>query len=107
MLNPAYQALLRIQSKISTTVSLEGVRDLFQEEAEDLTVRVDPEAIWTLDLDAIHQTVESMMAKGFKEILTKGEPKRDKPNLVRIKECDALGLFALQEALIIKMMKEL
>ena len=68
MLNPAYQALLRIQSKIPTTKRLEGTRELLQEESEDLTVRVDPEAIWTLDMDAIHQTVESMRLSHYSNL---------------------------------------
>ncbi|MFT5318405.1 MAG: hypothetical protein ACI8RA_001669 [Chlamydiales bacterium] len=100
MLNPAYQALLRIQSKISTTRTLEEIRSLMQEEASNPKVRVSPAAIWTLDLKALDQTVTSAKELGFRPILTKGEPQEDQPHLLKVEETNALGLFALQEAFI-------
>jgi hypothetical protein len=100
MLNPAYQALLRIQSKISTTRTLEEIKTLMQEEASSPKVRVLPATIWTLDLSALDQTVTSSLELGFRPILTKGEPLEDHPHLLKVEETHALGLFALQEAFI-------
>lgn len=100
MLNPAYQALLQIQSKISTTRTLEEIKVLMQEEASSPKVRVLPATIWTLDLKALDQTALSIKELGFRPILIKGEPLEDKPHLVRVEEKNALGLFALQEAFI-------
>ena len=77
MLNPAYQALLRIQSKISTTRTLEEIKALMQEEASNPKVRVLPATIWTLDLKTLDQTALSIKELGFCPILTKGEPQKD------------------------------
>ena len=100
MLNPAYQALLRIQSKISTTRTLSDLKALMQEEASNPKVRVLPATIWTLDLKALDQTTLSIKELGFCPILTKGEPQEDQPHLLRVEEKNALGLFALQEAFV-------
>ena len=100
MLNPAYQALLRIQSKISNTRTLEEIKNLMQEEASSPKVRVSAADIWTLDLSALEQTATSALELGFRPILTKGEPLEDHPHLLKVEETNALGLFALQEAFI-------
>jgi hypothetical protein len=100
MLNPAYQALLRIQSKISTTRTLEEIKGLMQEEASSPKVRVLPATIWTLDLKALNQTALSIKELGFCPILTKGEPIENQPHLLKVEEMNALGLFALQEAFV-------
>ena len=100
MLNPAYQALLRIQSKISTIRTLEEIKALMQEEASNPKVRVSPSAIWTLDLKALDQTVTTALELGFRPILTKGEPQKDQPHLIKVEEMNALGLFAMQEAFV-------
>ena len=100
MLNPAYQALLRIQSKISTTRTLDEIKVLMQEEASSPKVRVLPATIWTLDLSALDQTVTSSLELGFCPILTKGEPIEDQPHLLKVEEKHSLGLFALQEAFV-------
>ena len=100
MLNPAYQALLRIQSKISTTRMLEEIKVLMQEEASSPKVQVSPRAIWTLDLKALDQTATTAIELGFRPILTKGEPQEDQPHLLKVEEMNALGLFALQEAFV-------
>ena len=100
MLNPAYQALLRIQSKISNTRTLEEIKVLMQEEASSPKVRVLPATIWTLDLKALDQTALSIKELGFCPILTKGEPQKDQPHLLKVEERNALGLFALQEAFV-------
>ena len=72
MLNQAYQALLRIQSKISTIRALEEIKILMQEEASRPKVRVSPSAVWTLDLRALDQTAVSILEIGFLPILTQG-----------------------------------
>jgi hypothetical protein len=100
MLNPAYQALLRIQSKISTTRTLDEIKVLMQEEASNPKVQLSPRAIWTLDLKALDQTALSIKELGFCPILTKGEPIEDQPHLLKVEETHALGLFALQEAFV-------
>ena len=100
MLNPAYQALLRIQSKISTTRTLEEIKALMQEEASSPKVRVLPATIWTLDLKALDQTATTAIELGFRPILTKGEPQEDQPHLLKVEETNALGLFVLQEAFV-------
>ena len=100
MLNPAYQALLRIQSKISTIRTLEEIKILMQEEASTPKVQVSPATIWTLDLKALDQTALSIKELGFRPILTKGEPQESKPHLLKVEETHALGLFALQEAFV-------
>lgn len=100
MLNPAYQALLRIQSKISTTRTLEEIKILMQEEASSPKVQVSPATIWTLDLKALDQTATTAIELGFSPILTKGEPLEDQPHLLKVEETNALGLFALQEAFV-------
>ena len=100
MLNLAYQALLRIQSKISTIRTLEEIKALMQEEASSPKVRVSPEAIWTLDLKALDQTALTIKELGYRPILTKGEPLEDQPHLLKVEETNALGLFALQEAFV-------
>lgn len=100
MLNPAYQALLRIQSKISTTRTLEEIKALMQEEASTPKVRVLPAMIWTLDLKALDQTALSIKELGFHPILTKGGPIENQPHLLKVEEANALGLFALQEAFV-------
>ena len=100
MLNPAYQALLRIQSKISNTRSLEELKALMQEEASSPKVRVFPATIWTLDLKALDQTATTALELGFRPILTKGGPQGKEPHLLKVEETNALGLFALQEAFV-------
>ena len=100
MLNPAYQSLLRIQSKISTTRTLEDIKVLMQEEASSPKVQVSPATIWTLDLKTLDQTALIIKELGFCPILTKGEPLEDGPHLLKVEETNALGLFALQEAFI-------
>ena len=101
MLNPAYQALLRIQSKISTIRTLEEIKILMQEEASTPKVKVSPSAIWTLDLRALNQTATSILDLGFRPILTQGyDCTEDSPHLLKVEEINALGLFALQEAFI-------
>ena len=100
MLNPAYQALLRIQSKISTTRTLSELKALMQEEASSPKVQVSPATIWTLDLKALDQTTLSIKELGFRPILTKGEPIEEQPHLLKVEETHALGLFALQEAFV-------
>ena len=100
MLNPAYQALLRIQSKISTIRTLEEIKALMQEEASSPKVQLSPRAIWTLDLKALDQKALSIKELGFRPILTKGEPIENQPHLLKVEETNALGLFALQEAFI-------
>ena len=100
MLNPAYQALLRIQSKISTTRTLDEIKVLLQEEASSPKVQVSHATIWTLDLKALDQTALSIKEIGFRSILTKGEPLENKPHLLKVEETNALGLFALQEAFV-------
>ena len=100
MLNPAYQALLRIQSKISTIRTLDEIKVLMQEEALGPKVRVFPATIWTLDLKALDQTATSALELGFRPILTKGEPQENQPHLLKVEETNALGLFALQEAFV-------
>jgi hypothetical protein len=100
MLNPAYQALLRIQSKISTTRTLEEIKVLMQEEASSPKVQLSPRAVWTLDLKALDQTATTALELGFCPILTKGEPQEDQPHLLKVEEMNALGLFALQEAFV-------
>lgn len=100
MLNPAYQALLRIQSKISTTRTLEEIKVLMQEEASNPKVRVSTATIWTLDLKALDQTITTARELGFRPILTKGEPQEPQSHLLKVEETNALGLFALQEAFV-------
>ena len=101
MLNPAYQALLRIQSKISTIRTLEEIKSLMQEEVSRPKVRVSPSAIWTLDLRALDQTAVSILELGFHPILTQEyDSEEDQPHLLKVEEVNALGLFALQEAFI-------
>ena len=100
MLNPAYQALLRIQSKISTTRTLDDLKTFIQEEASSPKVRVLAATIWTLDLKALDQTALSIKELGFRPILTKGEPQEGQPHLLKVEETNALGLFALQEAFV-------
>ena len=100
MLNPAYQALLRIQSKISTTRTLEEIKALMQEEASSPKVQVSPATIWTLDLKALEQTALSIKELGFCPILNKGEPQEEQPHLLKVEETNALGLFALQEGFV-------
>jgi len=101
MLNPAYQALLRIQSKISTIIMLEEIKILMQEEASRPKVSVSPSVIWTLDLRALDQTAVSILEIGFHPILTQGyDEEEDLPHLLKVEETNALGLFALQEAFI-------
>ena len=88
MLNPAYQALLRIQSKISTIRTLEEIK-------------VSPSAIWTLDLRALNQTAKSILELGFRPILTQGyDSTEEQPHLLKVEDVNSLGLFALQEAFI-------
>jgi len=70
MLNPAYQALLRIQSKISAIRTLEEIKVLMQEEASNPKVRVLPATIWTLELKTLDQTALSIKELGFCPILT-------------------------------------
>lgn len=100
MLNPAYQALLRIQSKISTIRTLEEIKVLMQEEASSPKVQVSTSTVWTLDLEALEQTATTALELGFRPILTKGEPQEDQPHLLKVEETHALGLFALQEAFV-------
>ena len=101
MLNPAYQALLRIQSKISTIRTLEEIKVLMQEEASRPKVQVSSTATWTLDLRALNQTAVSILELGFRSILTQGyDSKEDQPHLLKVEEVNGLGLFALQEAFI-------
>jgi len=100
MLNPAYQALLRIQSKISAIRTLEEIKVLMQEEASRPKVQLSPRAVWTLDLKALDQTATTAIELGFLPILTKGEPQEDQPHLLKVEETHALGLFALQEAFV-------
>jgi len=100
MLNPAYQALLRIQSKISKTRTLDEIKSLMQEEASSPKVRVSPAAIWTLDLKALDQTPTTAIELGFRQILTKGEPQEEQHHLLKVEETHALGLFAMQEAFV-------
>ena len=100
MLNPAYQALLRIQSKISTTRTLSELKALMQEEASSPKVRVLPTTIWTLDLEALEQTATTAIELGFRPILTEGEPQETQPHLLKVEEMNALGLFAMQEAFV-------
>ena len=100
MLNPAYQALLRIQSKISIIRTLEEIKALMQEEASRPTVQLSPKEIWTLDLKALEQTAITAIELGFRPILTKGEPQEAQPHLLKVEETQALGLFALQEAFV-------
>ena len=66
MLNPAYQALLRIQSKISTTRTLEEIKALMREEASNPKVQLSPRAVWTLDLKALDQTATTAIELGFR-----------------------------------------
>jgi hypothetical protein len=107
MLNPAYQALLRIQSKISTIRTLEEIKALMQEEASRPTIQLSPKAIWTLDLKALEQTATTALELGFCPILTKGEPLEQHPHLLKVEERNALGLFALQEAFVKILQSEL
>lgn len=101
MLNPAYQALLRIQSKISRIRTLEEIKILMQEEASRPKVKISPSAVWTLDLKALDQTAVGILELGFCPILTRGyERSEDHPHLLKVEEINALGLFALQEAFI-------
>jgi len=101
MLNPAYQALLRIQSKISTIRTLEELKILMQEEASNPKVKVSPSAIWTLDLRALNQTAKSILEIGFRPLLTQGyDYTEEQSYLLKVEEVNALGLFALQEAFI-------
>ena len=100
MLNPAYQALLRIQSKISTTRTLDEIKALMEEEAYKPKVQVSPATIWTLDLKTLDQTAFSIKEIGFCPLLTKGQPQENQPHLLKVEEMNALGLFALQEAFI-------
>jgi len=100
MLNPAYQALLRIQSKISTIRTLEEIKALMQEEASNPKVQLSTSTIWTLDLKALDQTATTAIELGFCPILTKGEPQENQPHLLKVEETNALGLFALQEAFV-------
>ena len=71
-----------------------------QEEASKPKVQLSPKAIWTLDLKALDQTATTALELGFRPILTKGEPQEDQPHLLKVKEMNALGLFALQEAFV-------
>lgn len=107
MLNPAYQALLRIQSKISTIRTLEEIKSLMQEEASNPKVQVYPATIWTLDLKALDQTATTAIELGFRPILTKGEPQETQPHLLKVEERNALGLFALKEAFVKMLQSEL
>jgi len=86
MLNPAYQALLRIQSKISTTRRLEEIKILMQEEASNPKVHLSPRSIWTLNLKALEQTALSIKELGFRPILTKGELQDTQPHLLKVEE---------------------
>ena len=99
MLNPAYQALMRIQSEISTTRIFDEIKVLMQKESSNPTVRISND-IWTLNLKALEQNVASSLELGFTPILTKGELEENLPHLIAIEERNALGLFALQEAFI-------
>ena len=107
MLNPAYQALLRIQSKISTTRTLDEIKVLLQEEASSPKVQVSHATIWTLDLKALDQTATTAVELGFRPIITKGEPQETQPHLLKVEETHALGLFALQEAFVKMLQSEL
>ena len=107
MLNPAYHALSRIQSKISTTRTLDEIKALIEEEYMRPTVRVSTSSFWTLDTRALDQTVTTAMELGYRPILTRGEPKEDQPYLIKVEEKNALGLFALQEAFVKIMQSEL
>ena len=102
MLNPAYAALQRIQSKISTTSTLEELKMLLKRESVELTVKISPVSIWTLDWNIFEHTVSGVLELSFQTILHKEDAVLEgrSPKTLRVETPNAISIFALQEAFI-------
>ena len=102
MLNPAYAELQRIQSKISTTSTLEDLKLLLVKESADLTVKISPVSVWTLDWNVLEQTVSGVLELSLQTLLRKEDAILEgrSPKTWRVESPDVIDIFTLEEAFI-------
>ena len=102
MLNTAYAALQRIQSKISTIGTLSELKTLLKKESAELTIKISPRSVWTLDWNVLENTFSGVLELSLQTLLIKEEAilEGHRPKTLRIETPKSIGFDALEESLI-------
>jgi hypothetical protein len=98
MLNPAYQALERIQSKISTLKGLSELQALLKQEEALLTIKISPRSVWTLEWNVVEKTFSGVLELILEPVLTKGQTTLQgrSPKTLRLESPDHIDIVALE-----------